>query len=95
MRKVQFTAVLWTMILAIPFTAISLSILAYTTEHLIQISTAVAEFSRQVSFTGRGLFTEFTARWPEVAGMVVGQMVLLAILYFARQDEKAKQETHH
>lgn len=91
MKKVQITAVVWTMILAIPLTALGVSILAYTTEHLIMLTSAVAAFSRQVSFTGRGLLLEFSARWPEVAGMIVGQIVLLTILYFARQDEQTRQ----
>jgi hypothetical protein len=54
MRKVQLTAVVWTMILAIPLTALALSAVAYTTEHLTQISTAIARFSLTTSAGGRG-----------------------------------------
>ena len=91
MRKVQITAVVWTMILAVPLTAIALSLLAYTTEHLTQISTAIANLSRDVSTGGRGVIVEFAARWPEVAGMIIGQIVLMTILLFARQNRKAQE----
>jgi hypothetical protein len=92
MRKVQFTAVMWTMILAVPLTALALSILAYTTEHLTQIATSVSALSRDVSIGGRGLIVEFAQRWPEVAGMVIGQVVLFSIFLFLRQSKKADQK---
>jgi hypothetical protein len=91
MRKVQFTAVLWTLILAVPLTAIALSLLAYTTEHLTQISTAIASFSRDVSAGGRGIVLEFAQRWPEIAGMIIGQVVLLTIFLVARQSHKTQE----
>lgn len=88
MRKVQFTAVVWTLILAVPLTALALSLAAYTTEHLIQLSTTVATFSRDISAGGRGAIVEFAQRWPEIAGMVIGQVVLLTIFLFARRSSK-------
>jgi hypothetical protein len=91
MRKVQFTAVLWTMILAVPLTALALSGLAYTTEHLTEISTTIATFSRDVSVGGRGVVLEFAQRWPEVAGMIIGQIVILTILIIARQNNKTQE----
>ena len=93
MRKVQITAVVWTMILAIPLTAIALSLLAYTTEHLTQISTAIANLSREASTGGRGVIVEFAARWPEIAGMIIGQIVLLIIILIARQNRQAEENT--
>jgi len=95
MRKVQFTAVFWTMVLAIPLTALALSLLAYTTEHLTQISTAVANFSVATTDGGRGWVMEFAQRWPEVAGMVIGQLVILTILLFARQSNKAEEKSNN
>lgn len=92
MRKVQFVAVMWTMILAIPLTALALSAVAYTTEHLTQISTAIANFSLATSAGGRGWVLEFAQRWPEIAGMVIGQLVILMILLVARQSAKAEEK---
>lgn len=92
MRKVQFTAVVWTLLLAVPLTALALSLLAYTTENLTQISTSIAAFSRDISAGGRGIITEFAQRWPEVAGMIIGQVVILTIYLFARQNRKAEEK---
>lgn len=79
------------MILAIPLTAIALSLLAYTTENLTQISTSLVNLSRDISAGGRGILIEFAQRWPEIAGMFIGQAVLLTILLFARQANKSNQ----
>ena len=92
MRKVQFVAVFWTMVLAIPLTALALSIVAYTTEHLTQISTTIANFSLVTTAGGRGWVLEFAQRWPELAGMVIGQIVILMILLIARQSAKADEK---
>jgi len=91
MRKVQIVAVFWTMILAIPLTALALSLLAYTTENLTQISTSVVNFSRDVTAGGRGLVLEIAQRWPEVAGMIIGQIVILMILFVARRNGKVEE----
>lgn len=91
MRKVQLIAVFWTMVLAIPLTALALSVVAYTTEHLTQISTAIANFSLETTAGGRGWVLEFSQRWPEIAGMIIGQLVILMILVVARQSKKANE----
>ena len=93
MRKVQLTAVLWTMILAVPITALALSLLAYTTEHLTQITTALVRYSRDASIGGRGIVLEFAQRWPEIAGMIIGQVVLLTIFLVARKSSKVENKT--
>jgi len=93
MRKVQLTAVLWTMILAVPITALALSLLAYTTEHLTQITTALVSYSRDASIGGRGIVLEFAQRWPEIAGMIIGQVVLLTIFLVARKSSKVENKT--
>lgn len=91
MRKVQFTAVFWTMLLAIPMTALVLSLLAYVTENLTQIYTSLVTFSRDISAGGRGVILETAQRWPEVAGMIIGQLVILLILVIARPGNKSEE----
>ena len=91
MRKVQFTAVFWTMLLAIPMTALALSLLAYVTENLTQIYASLTTFSRDISAGGRGVILETAQRWPEVAGMIIGQIVILVILLIARPGNKAEE----
>ena len=86
MRSVQLSAILWTLLLGVPFTVLSLSLAAYTTENLSEIMYWFAETSKSTSFTGRGLLVEFSARWPELMGMVVGQIIILIIVLFAWQN---------
>lgn len=95
MRKVQFTAVFWTLVLATPLTALALLLMAYTTQNLTQIATAIANFSRETTAGGRGWVLEFAQRWPEVAGMVIGQLVLLTIFLLVRQGKKAEEKSNN
>jgi hypothetical protein len=88
MRKVQFFAGFWTIVIAIPFTILALIGTAYITEHLTQIFALLSEVSRKISVGGRGLVLEFSARWPEVAGMVIGMIVILTIFLFAQNANK-------
>ncbi len=91
MKKVQFAASFWTLVLAIPFTILALLGVAYLTENLTQIANAIAKFSRDISVGGRGLILEFSARWPEIAGMVIGMIVILTIFLFAQNANKAEE----
>jgi len=90
MRKVQFTASFWTLLLAIPFTILALIGTAYVSDHLIQIANGISRLSREISVGGRGLVLEFSARWPEIAGMVIGMIVILTIYLFAQNANKAE-----
>jgi hypothetical protein len=90
MSKVQFSAVFWTLLLAIPLTALAISITAYLTEHLVEIGTTIMVISRETSISARGWILEFAERWPEVAGMIIGQLVIMTILIFARRKELAE-----
>jgi hypothetical protein len=91
MRKVQFFAVFWTLVIAIPFTALALSAVAYLTENMNEIARSITEFSQSTSVSGRGLVLELSARWPEIAGMVIGQLVILTILLFARKNGQTSE----
>ena len=91
MRKVQSFATFWTLALAIPFTVLALIGVAYLTENLTQIINAISKFSREISVGGRGLVLEFSARWPEIAGMVIGMIVILTIFLFAQSANKAEE----
>ncbi len=91
MKKVQFAASFWTLVIAIPFTVLALVGVAYLTEHLTQITNSILKFSRDISVGGRGLVLEFSARWPEIAGMVIGMIVILTIYLFAQNANKAEE----
>lgn len=85
MRNVQLSAVFWTLILAVPFTVLSLTMAAYVTENLSEIMYWISNASATTTVGGRGWVVEFSQRWPEVMGMVVGQIIILSILIFAWQ----------
>jgi len=93
MRKVQVTAVFWTMLLAVPFTAFALSLAAYTTEHMSEMIAWVASVSQATTAGGRGWLPELSARWPEAAGMIVGQIIIMTILIFARRAGLAEDQS--
>jgi hypothetical protein len=92
MRKVQFAATFWTLVIAIPFTALAVFATAAITENLEAILRAMLSFSNTLSVSGRGLVIEFAARWPEVAGMVIGMAVILTILIFARNIKQVEEK---
>lgn len=92
MRKVGFLTVFWTLMIAIPFTALALSVAAYTTTHLGEIATWIANASRATTVGGRGWIIEMAERWPEIAGMVVGQIIILVILILARRGVAAENQ---
>jgi len=96
MRKVQFYAGIWTIIIAVPFTLLALIGVAYLTENLTQIFHLLTQFSNKISVGGRGLILEFSARWPEIAGMVIGMIVLLTIYLFTQGANKSgeKKDSH-
>jgi hypothetical protein len=82
MRKVQFIAVGFTLALAVPFTVVALAGAAWLTNHLPEIGMAVNGL-----LNWRGLAVEGSARWPEVAGMI------LSILLLVRRNGKAVNGT--
>ena len=92
MRKVQFVAVFWTLFLAIPLTAMALSIAAYLTEHLGEILASMRTIGTATAAGGQSWIVEFAARWPELVGMVVGQAVIMAILLFTWRANKGAEE---
>ncbi len=75
MARLRFltTAALGTLALALPASLLALGFVAYLDEHLLDISAALRA-------NWPALAREAMARWPEVAGMVIGQLLLMAIL---------------
>ena len=86
MRKVQMYATLWTLVLALPFTVIALVGTAYITNPLGDIATAVSSL-----INWRGVAVEGSARWPEIAGMIIGQLLILSILLIARRNGRPEE----
>jgi hypothetical protein len=92
MRKAQFLTVFWTLFIAIPLTALALSLAALLTENLTEIAAGLNYINVATSVAGRGWASEIAQRWPEVAGMIVGQLVIMAILIFARRSRMVEDK---
>ncbi len=90
MRKVQFYASFFTLVLAIPFTVLALIGSAYITNHLGDIANAITEL-----VNWRGLAVEGSARWPELAGMIIGQLLIMSILLIVRRNGRTEELTAH
>jgi hypothetical protein len=91
MRKIQINAVVWTMFLAIPMTALAISLAYYLTDHLDDMVRSLTQTGAASTLGGLGWLAEFSARWPELAGMVVGQLVLMLILVVVRRSSMAEK----
>ena len=81
MKSRWLLIVLWTVVLGVPFTALSLATVA-----LIDKATAVLMPLSAGHLAKTGL--EGSARWPELAGMVIGQAVILLILLLVRRSDR-------
>jgi hypothetical protein len=86
--------VFWTLLIAIPMTAIALSLVALITDNYGQISYTLANLDQTTTVGGRGWVIEITQRLPEVAGMIVGQLVILVILLFARNTMRTEKSNN-
>jgi hypothetical protein len=78
-------AVLVTLALAVPFTALSLVLVA-------AIGKAGELLATLPVSAWPSLAAEFSGRWPELAGMVIGQAALMLILILARRPEPASKD---
>jgi hypothetical protein len=73
--------VLWTVILGIPFTALALATVALIDKASTVLLTLSPAIWQKVALEG-------SARWPELAGMVIGQAVILLILLLVRRPDR-------
>ena len=86
MRKIQWIAALWAIVLALPFTVLAIGGIAFLDEHLHEITNLNQLFNQLTTVGGGGWIFEISKRLPELAGMVIGQLVILTILFFARSS---------
>jgi hypothetical protein len=91
MFKASVAAIFWTIVLAVPFTVAALLGVAYLTEHTAQIAAFINTISQQMTIGERGWMATLAERLPELAGMIIGQLVLLTILLFARKTNQEQE----
>jgi hypothetical protein len=78
MRTRWVLIVLWTVLLGVPFTALALAMVAL----IDRAATVLASISPAV---WQDVVLEGSARWPELAGMIIGQALIMLILLLARR----------
>ncbi|HTP08628.1 MAG TPA: hypothetical protein VMP08_10280 [Anaerolineae bacterium] len=86
MRKLQLITIFATLALAIPFIAHTLFEIVYLVDYARSIGGAIAGFVEWTSVAREG-----AVRWPELAGMIIGQLFLLGLLLtlrHRRQDNR-------
>ncbi len=76
MGKVQYHAIgaAWTLALAIPATLLALAVAAFLDLYAVELANAL------IAALQADWQTFASTRWPELAGMVIGQLLLMAIL---------------
>jgi hypothetical protein len=83
-QRVPITAVLWTTALAVPAALLGLVGVALLDETLPQIALSLSRLN------WRALGVESSARWPELAGMIVGQALILVIFLLRREHQHSE-----
>jgi hypothetical protein len=82
MRKVELIIILLTLALAIPFIALALIEVVYLTDYARSIGSAMSGV-----IEWRKVALEGSARWPELGGMIIGQLLILSMLLFVRRHK--------
>lgn len=94
MRKVPLVAVFWFFALAVPATVIALAGVAYIDLNFSKILQWLIELERVTTAGGRGWVAETAERLPELAGMVIGLVVMLTIYVFVHKPVEAQYNNH-
>lgn len=93
MRKVPLIAVFWFFALAVPATVIALAGVAYIDLNFSKIVQSLVELERATTAGGRGWVAETAERLPELAGMIIGLVVMLTIYLFTRKPAEAQYKS--
>jgi hypothetical protein len=89
MRKEIIIGILYTLALAIPFTALAMGILIFFNDMLPDLIRSI----NLPSIDWRGLTVEGSSRWPEIAGMIIGQLVILVLIPISRRLSQMRQRS--
>lgn len=79
MRNAKYytTGALWTLALALPAALIALAVAAVFDLYLFEVGRGL---TAALQAAWEGLASGFGGRWPEVVGMLIGQLLLMAVL---------------
>jgi len=88
MRKVQFFAVVLTLIIATPITGMAILLSAYITENIVDITRSLNNIPQQLYLLQRDLLFE-----TQIVGLTAGTIILLAILLITLRTNPSDDKT--
>lgn len=88
MRKIQLVAVILTIFIATPVTALAILFSAYITDNIVDISRFLGNIPQQLSLVNRNLLFE-----TEIIGLVAGTIILLAVLLVALRTNNVEEKS--
>ncbi len=75
--KIYTIGALWTFALALPAGLLALAVAVFFDRYAVEISRGL---TAALQADWHRLLGEFSDRWPEVVGMLIGQLLLMAVL---------------
>ena len=88
MRKIQFWAVFWTIIISIPVTILALIASAYLTDHLVEIAQSIISVDYFTLANSRDLILEI-----ELIGMILSIVIIIAVMLITLQPKIREDKT--
>jgi uncharacterized membrane protein len=88
MRKIQFWAVFWTIIISIPVTILALIASAYLTDHLVEIAQSMISIDYFTLANSRDLILEI-----ELIGMILSVVIIIAVMLITLQPKIREDKT--
>lgn len=88
MRKVQLIAVVLTLVIAAPFTTLSILLSAYITNNMAQIAGFLANIPQNFFNIQRNLLLEI-----EIIGLIAGTLIFLSMLAIALRYSNSDDTT--
>ncbi len=88
MRKVQFVAVVLTLVIATPITGLAILLSAYITDNIVDITRSINNIPQQLYLLQRNLLLE-----AQIIGLIAGSVILFTILLITLRTNHSDEKT--
>ena len=89
MKKVQFWAIFWTIVLSIPITTLALMASAYITDHIDELNRLIPSINLFTLAKYRDVILEI-----EALAMIVAVAIIIIVILFSLQPKRGENEVH-